>query len=69
MVEYLTFCVALLVFFTAVVNYFAGKKRDEKIMQLTVNVDGRLTELLALTAKSAHAEGKIDGAAEEKAQQ
>lgn len=65
----MTFGIAVLVFLTAIVNYFAGKKRDEKIMQLTVNVDGRLTELLALTAKSSHAEGKIEGATEEKANQ
>ncbi len=32
----------------------------QKIANLEIRVNGRLTELLALTATSSHAEGKLD---------
>lgn len=73
MIEYLvyiTFATAVLTCVTALTGAYAlwkGKKRDDNIMQLTMNVDGRLTELLEMSAKASHAEGKLAGAAEEKA--
>ena len=33
----------------------------EKLNGISVTIDGRLSELLALTAKSSHAEGVVEG--------
>ena len=41
----------------AVVGYLNRRK----VNQLEVKVDGRLTELLELTARASHAEGRIEG--------
>jgi len=40
-----------------------------RIRSLEVKVDGRLTEILALTASASHAEGKLEGASEQKSQE
>lgn len=61
--QWLTVINSFLIFATAaigVVALYRGKKRDEQILKLTVDVDGRLTQLLELTAKSSHAEGMKD---------
>lgn len=49
-----TATVTLMTAFIGVVNSFRNKKT---LQQLTVSVDGRLTELLELTSKASHAEG------------
>ena len=57
---YATIANSALIFMTAVIGAYSlykGKKRDEQILNLTLHVDGRLSELLAITAKSSHAEG------------
>jgi hypothetical protein len=38
----------------------------DKIYRLSENVDGKLTKLLDLTEKAAHAEGRLEGIAAEK---
>jgi hypothetical protein len=38
----------------------------DKIYRLSENVDGKLTRLLDLTEKAAHAEGRLEGIAAEK---
>jgi hypothetical protein len=39
----------------------------DKIYRLSENVDGKLTKLLDLTEKAAHAEGRLEGISVEKA--
>lgn len=63
MTEYIVFANSVLVLLTAVIGSYSlykGKKRDAQILNLTLQVDGRLSQLLALTAKSSHAEGMKD---------
>ncbi len=52
----------------AVSGYTAWQNIEAKqqIVNLTVAVDGRLTELLALTRKSSAAEGNLQGRADQK---
>ncbi|MHC2481546.1 hypothetical protein [Rhizobium leguminosarum] len=52
---------------TVVIGLTRGVKRDAQIHNLALSVDGRLTELILMNAKSSHAEGKLEGVAEEKA--
>jgi hypothetical protein len=52
---------------TVVIGLTRGVKRDAQIHNLALSVDGRLSELIAMNAKSSHAEGKLEGVAEEKA--
>ncbi|MGR9384926.1 hypothetical protein [Rhizobium leguminosarum] len=52
---------------TVVIGLTRGVKRDAQIHALAISVDGRLTELITMNAKSSHAEGKLEGVAEEKA--
>jgi hypothetical protein len=52
---------------TVVIGLTRGVKRDAQIHNLALSVDGRLTELIAMNAKSSHAEGVIQGKADEKA--
>lgn len=42
-------------------------KNGKKIDEVSINVDGRLSELLKLTGQSSHAEGVIQGREEQKA--
>jgi len=52
---------------TVVIGLTRGVKRDAQIHNLALSVDGRLTELIAMNAKSSHAEGVIQGKADERA--
>lgn len=44
-----------------------GEQRDRNIQEIHVSLNSELTNLKALIAKSSHAEGKLEGRAEEKA--
>lgn len=66
-VSFLSFMTACITLVTVIVGLGRGVKRDARIEGLTLSVDGRLTELKALIAKSSHAEGVLEGAANEKA--
>lgn len=52
---------------TVVIGLTRGVKRDAQIHALAISVDGRLSELMAITTKSSHAEGMLQGKADEKA--
>jgi hypothetical protein len=66
LLSFMTACVTLV---TVLVGLGRGIKRDQRIENLTLSVDGRLTQLTALIAKSSHAEGVLEGVANEKAEQ
>lgn len=55
-----------LVFLTTLTGLVVSVWNRKKITALAISVDGRLTQLLTLTTVSAHAEGKLEGADEEK---
>jgi hypothetical protein len=44
-----------------ILGYLKGRENAEKITQLSLDVDGRLSELLAANKAQAHAEGVIQG--------
>lgn len=50
----------------AVVSLIVAIRNGRAVKELKVNVDGRLSNLLELTASSSHAEGKLEGVAQEK---
>ena len=58
MTTLIAFISSLAALITAVAGFLAVWSR---IGNLEVKIDGRLTELLELTAKSSHAEGKLEG--------
>lgn len=45
----------------AMVSLALGFKNRKEVQQLTINVDGRLSQLLELTKASSHAEGRLEG--------
>lgn len=72
--SYLAFSVAVVGLVTSIVTLATviigltrGVKRDEQIHSLALSVDGRLSELIAMNAKSSHAEGMLQGKADERA--
>jgi hypothetical protein len=54
-------------FLAAVIGVFMSLRNGARIQAVKVQFDGRMDELLRLTEKSSHAEGKIEGIAQEKA--
>lgn len=67
--QYMIFATALIGLLASIFNAWQGRKRDTKIQEIHVSLDGRLTQLTDLIAKSSHAEGMLEGKAEEKANQ
>lgn len=65
--QIITFLTAALAFIQSRLNNRLGKEtRSEltaSVQKIEVAVDGRLSQLLALTATSSHAEGRIEGIA------
>jgi hypothetical protein len=51
----------------AVIGVFMSLRNGSKINAVEVRFDGRMDQLLKLTAESSHAAGKIEGVAQEKA--
>jgi hypothetical protein len=58
---------ALCTLATALIGLSTSLRNRKTIQQLEIRVDGRLEEFLALTRKSSHAEGVLQGVADEKA--
>ena len=66
-VDYITLGTAFLAFLTALAGLVKGLRNGASIQRIEVSVDGELTKLKELIAKSSHAEGVLEGKAEEKA--
>lgn len=54
----------LIITIPTLINAIGGLKIQRKLEDVRVNVDGRLTELLNLTEKSALAQGNLEGRAQ-----
>ncbi len=67
--DYAILIAAIAAAIVSIINAIKGSNRgtvqDKKIDQLEIKIDGRLTELLELTRKSSHAEGKEEERKEE----
>lgn len=50
----------LVIVVIVLLNGFIAWRTSRQVRQVKIEVDGRLTQLLALTAKSSHAEGMKD---------
>ena len=57
--------IAICTLLTAAIGVFMAFRNKKSIQEIKISVDGRLEELLALTKKSSHAEGKVEGIAQE----
>ncbi len=53
----------VVVAFVALMSYLSSRKNARKLDELHVSINGRLSELLKITAQAAHAQGVIVGAA------
>ncbi len=52
-------------FLTAVAAFVQTVRNGKQITTVLVNLDGRLSELLAVTRTEAHAAGKLEGKSEQ----
>lgn len=66
-IEYFTLATVIASFATAMVGLYRGVKNGKNIQQIHISLDGELKELKKLIASSSHAEGVIEGRANEKA--
>jgi hypothetical protein len=55
-----------LTFFTAAAAVWTSHKNTEKIQEVHLSLNSRLTQLLIATRDSAHAAGKVEGQAKQK---
>lgn len=67
--QYMIFATALIGLLAGIFNAWQGRKRDKNIQEIHISLNSRLTQLTDLIAKSSHAEGMLEGKAEERANQ
>jgi hypothetical protein len=58
---------AIATFVMALRSKKVADENKRAVQELTINVDGRLSQFMELIKVSSHAEGKLEGVAEEKA--
>lgn len=67
-IETMTLATAFLALLASLVGLWKSSRNGSSIQRVEISVDGRMTELKELIAKSSHAEGVIEGKATEKAE-
>lgn len=65
--QYFIFATALISLIVSLSNAWQSRKRDKSISEIHISLNSRLTELNERIARASHAEGVLQGKADEKA--